>query len=603
MSVKTVMICSKFSPTCVQALEMLKQKNISVDPFIKLLWIDHPNMRNIVRSSNLVRTVPAIVVVDEARDLSVVYEGERFREYLNTFIQNHHTPQNKPNVFSSRLGQPVNQSLFHAANNVALSQAHSQNMMAQAVQDMSAQQVQLESRTPNQIHEQREGIRSAINNHVFGPNGLVPENRTGYLDAIKAQAVQASQKQELAQEQNRARLEEERRVRTEELQRKHEESMRLLPSSGNHRAEIQDAHQARQEEHDRIQRQHLLEKLRSDPSNAGLNAGEIEQLARMEELQIKYREIERIQTHEKQLHALRTPDAPFPTAMEDQKQAIIAELRAMPPIPIKDRQVMEMKQRQKQQADQSLATQMSHEAQKPYFQALSKKYDLEREAQKLQEELNRNPQSTEIIQQLQILGHLYTQNAQQIERLKPGAVAPEPQAAPAPAIPQQLQQEQRDAQLELQKEQERKNRSEGFTSIVDLGEDSLYDHQQRRPMGTDVHQSEESTKQHLQASKRNSLNQQVRAMTNDRDVRPLKGLGHESMAKTSLTVIEQPREEVTSLDRLGHGEIDESMLSIPPSDLIDLIDDEEPEPEPPRPQIKKKSSIVDRAKELEKGRM
>jgi hypothetical protein len=33
-----------------------------------------------------------------------------------------------------------------------------------------------------------------------------------------------------------------------------------------------------------------------------------------------------------------------------------------------------------------------------------------------------------------------------------------------------------------------------------------------------------------------------------------------------------------------------------------LIDDEE-EPEPPRPQIKKKSSIVDRAKELEKGRM
>ena len=600
MSVKTVMICSKFSPTCVQALEALKQKNISVDPFIKLLWIDHPNMRNIVRSSNLIRTVPAIVVVDESRDLSVVYEGDRFREYLNTFIQNHQTPsEHKPNVFSSRLGQPVNQAMFQAANGVALSQQYSQNMMAQAVNEMSAQQVQLESRTPTQIQGQREGIRSAINNHIFGPTGLVPENRTGYLDAIKAQAVQASQKQEMAQEQNRARLEEERRARTEELQRKHEESMRLLPSAQNHRAEIQDGHQARQEEHDRIQRLQLLEKLRSDPSNAGLNAGELEQLARMEELQIKYRELERVQTHEKQLHALRTPDAPFPPALEERKQAILSELRAMPPIPIKDRQVMEMKQRQKQQADQSLASQMNHEAQKPYFQALSKKYDLEKESQRLQEELNRNPQSTEIVQQLQILGHLYTQNAQQIERLKPGAPAA-PAPAPAPAVPQQLQQEQMEAQIELQKEQERKNRSEGYTSIVDLDE-SLYDHQQRRPMGTDVHQSEESTKQHLQASKRNSLNQQVRAMSNDRDVRPLKGLGHDAMAKTSLTVIEQPREEVTSLDRLGHGEIDDTILAIPPSDLIDLIDDEEPEP--PRPQIKKKSSIVDRAKELEKGRM
>jgi hypothetical protein len=600
MSVKTVMICSKFSPTCVQALEALKQKNISVDPFIKLLWIDHPNMRNIVRSSNLVRTVPAIVVVDEARDLSVVYEGERFREYLNTFIQNHQAPQHKPNVFSSRLGQPVNQSLFQAGNNVALSQQHSQNMMAQAVNDMSVQQVQLESRSSQQLNEQREGIRSAINTHIFGSTGLVPENRTGYLDAIKAQAVQASQKQEMAQEQNRARLEEERRVRTEELQRKHAESMRLLPSAQGHRAEIQDGHQARQEEHDRIQRMQLLEKLRSDPSNSELNAGEIEQLARMEALQIKYREIERVQSHEKQLHALRTPDAPFPTALEEQKQAIISELRTMPPIPIKDRQVMEMKQRQKQQADQSLASQMSHETQKPYFQALSKKYDLEKEAQKLQEDLNRNPQSTEIVQQLQVLGHLYAQNAQQIDRLKPGAPAA-PVAAPAPAVPQQLQQEQMESQLELQKEQERKNRSEGYTSIVDLDEDTLYAHQQRRPMGTDVHQSEEPAKQHLQASKRNSLNQQVRAMSNDRDVRPLKGLGHDAMAKTSLTVIEQPREEVTSLDRLGHGEIDDTILAIPPSDLIDLIDDEE-EPEPARPQIKKKSSIVDRAKELEKGR-
>lgn len=601
MSVKTVMICSKFSPTCVQALESLKQRHVSFEPFIKLLWIDHPNMRNIVRNSNLVRTVPAIVVHDEARDLSVVYEGERFREYLNTFIQNHHAPEpQKPNVFSSRLEGSFNAPMFQATNNLALSQQHSQSMMTQAVRDMSAHQLSLESRTGQQLNDQREGIRSAINTHIFGQAGLVPENRSAYLAAIGAQAAAAEQKQELAQEQNRLRLEEERRARSEEMMRAHEAERRLNPTA--HREEIRNEHQAKQEEHDRLQRAKLLDKLRADPSNAGLSAAEFDQLARMEELQIKYRELERIQAHEKQLHAMRTPEAPFPTALEEQKQAIVQELRAMPPIPIKDRQVMELKQHQKQQAEQSLASQMSHEAQKPYFQALAKKYDIEKEAGRLQEELNRNPQSTEIVQQLQILQHLYAQNAQQLERLKPGAPV---QAAPAPVVaaPQTLQQEKLDTQLELQKEQERKSRVEGYTSITDLdGERSLYDLQ--RPMGTDVRQSEEPTKQHLQASKRNSLNQQVRAMTNDREVRPPKGMGHEGMAKTSLTVLEAPREEVTSLDRLNHGEIDPTMLAIPPSDMIDEIDMiDDAEPEPPRPQIKKKSSIVDRAKELEKGRM
>lgn len=628
MSVKTVMICSKFSPSCVQTLESLKQKNISTDPFIKILWIDHPNMRNIIKSSNLIKTVPAIIVHDETRDLSIVYEGDKFKEYMITFIQNHQAPQAHLMPHSMQNERAVlNHGLFHAQNQVMLDHHHAKNTINQSVQDLSKHQVHLEERSVQHVQEHRDGIKDNIGKKMFGPSGLIPEDRNSYLDAIRVQAQKADDKFSLLQEQNRQRLLEERQVQMETAINKHQVQMTQAVPREVQREALAQQQQLRIDENNKLQRMYLLDRLKNDPSNNGLSEREIEQLAKMEELQIKYRELERNQVHEKGLHQIRAQAAKTAEEhqqlttlstniqeLENQKQSIIQQLRMLPPIPLKDKQIMEAKQRQTQQSEISLKSQMSHEAQKPYFQAMSKKYEIEKEAQRIQEELNKNPQSTELVQQLQVLQHLYNQNNQQLATLKPSEPsAPEP--VHTPVVPQQLQQEQMNSQVELHKEQERKQRVEGFTNIMDLdGEESLYDHQQRqRPKGTDVHQSEEAMKQHLQVTKRNSLNQQVRAMTNNREIRPPKGVGHDSMAKTSLTVLEQPREEVTSLDRLSHGEIDHSMMSIPPSESLDIIDDmidggdidapiDEPEIQS-RSQIKKKASIVDRAKELEKGRM
>jgi hypothetical protein len=112
-----------------------------------------------------------------------------------------------------------------------------------------------------------------------------------------------------------------------------------------------------------------------------------------------------------------------------------------------------------------------------------------------------------------------------------------------------------------------------------------------RPSGTDVRDSDHNDSL-LQGSKRNTINQKIREFSTDRDIRPVRGAGHENMMQTSLNVImntedrEPPRNSSILLEEID-GAFDSHVSSQPSTSSGP----------------KKKPSIVDRAKELEKGRI
>ena len=119
----------------------------------------------------------------------------------------------------------------------------------------------------------------------------------------------------------------------------------------------------------------------------------------------------------------------------------------------------------------------------------------------------------------------------------------------------------------------------GTTSLSNIFNDdekSLFEHQTEmtRPLGTDARNSDHSD---AYVAKRNSINQKVRSMSSDRVSNTPRGVGHDTMAQTSLSV--KPSFELEEIDA---GDI---MHEIPAS-----------------APIKKKMSIVDRAKEMAKSR-
>ena len=125
-----------------------------------------------------------------------------------------------------------------------------------------------------------------------------------------------------------------------------------------------------------------------------------------------------------------------------------------------------------------------------------------------------------------------------------------------------------------------------------------------RPSGTDVRDSDHNSSL-LQGSKRNTINQKIREFSTDRDIRPVRGAGHENMMQTSLNVImdkedntQQPYSSSSSLLLDEIDEIDEIDGGMNVTPMITPMVTSTSSLGP-----KKKPSIVDRAKELEKGRV
>jgi hypothetical protein len=144
--------------------------------------------------------------------------------------------------------------------------------------------------------------------------------------------------------------------------------------------------------------------------------------------------------------------------------------------------------------------------------------------------------------------------------------------------------------MEMAKKTQLKN---GSTSIDDLlgdSEETLFDvasSQKRR--GTDFHQSEAQINTALSSSKRNNINQRVREMSNTLPVNVEKGIGHQDMAHSSLPVIPTAKEKVTFIPE--EDPFDDDMIDLPEQEQVVSS-----------ALKKKKSSAVDMAREMEKGR-
>ena len=159
---------------------------------------------------------------------------------------------------------------------------------------------------------------------------------------------------------------------------------------------------------------------------------------------------------------------------------------------------------------------------------------------------------------------------------------------------------------------------QGTTSLSSMfGEESLFDVYQaskkesnvmdpmQRPQGTDVRKSDFS-ENILDTSKRNSINQKIRAMSSDRVVQPVKGTGHESMAQSSLPTVATMNpnaarfasSSIRSTDTFALEEIDGG------DDADSFILPDRPTLTLPKEEVKKKGkpSIADIAREMEKQR-
>jgi hypothetical protein len=111
--------------------------------------------------------------------------------------------------------------------------------------------------------------------------------------------------------------------------------------------------------------------------------------------------------------------------------------------------------------------------------------------------------------------------------------------------------------------------------------------------GTDFHQSEAQVSTALSSTKRNSINQKVREMSQTRPIQVEKGAGHEQMAQSSMVIIPEKRSEITPIDFLDEEDSG-----------LDVIDSGEVDGGPTISSALKKgkSSAVDLAREIEKSR-
>lgn len=622
MGVQTILVCSKFSANCTKLLDSLQKLNIDLQPLIKLVWIDHPNIRNMISESNKIRTVPSIIVHDDERDVSVVYEGQKFTDYMNTFIHNHQT---KPDPRAS----------FTAAQqHHATSHQMMQNTMKQSRFDLAYHQVNnpyLDKEKQPEIHQV---LRSNINNAVFGQQ--TPE-------VFRSQGAQFLQGIDNINSQKGAKAEEQKAQA--EVQRHVEYQQRLekeLQKNEIHQAmadeekkaklatiDVEFAHKkAESVERERIV---VLEQIKSEEMTKHLPHSE--QLNILEHRMLDYEIVKNDRTRTAIHHSMQTKKQNPHLAhlvlsdlhnqsqrVEEERRSILQKKQALPPI-------VNQKQEEHIQYREQMAKNQLHQIQRntensPQFKLIGDKYAVHKEMEAVQKYLEANPHSDEAKTKMEQLVFMYQEVDKQIKDMQKLAFPQPPETKKEtfePSIPKGadslvLQQTKHQQQVDLYKVQERQNKPEGVTALDDLNEEeSLYDQQQRahkpeqrRPVGTDIRQSEAQIDASLQSSKRNSINQRIREMSNNREVRPPKGIGHENMLKSSLTVVEQPTEErpsVTSLSDLGMDVDAPNPFGTFTSMGEDMIDGDMQEEEVQAPAaIKKKSSIIDRAKELEKGR-
>lgn len=530
MVTTTTLLCSKFSPQCLQVIDSLKKQNVSLEPHIKLLWIDNPEVRKYLKQTQI-KSVPCIVVHDEDRDISIFYENKRFADYLTNFIQQrralpppaipmgapHGGPHGGPHAIP--MGAPHLASMpqaFHAQNQ--------QFMSSQQNMRNTLQQSQLEL-VRNQAQQQlpsNDAIRTNLSRQIFGsdqppkpPSAIsnvgptIPQIMQQKQQEIRDQA-RKNHPEQLASAMKKAEIENlvaQQNLQQQEIQRQRD-------------------YQRKMEEAQQLEQMSMISELKKYPEYSSLSDSDLKVVAQQKLLS---HEIETIETAHQRLSNLRQIHSSSPEkVVEIEKE--LANLS---------------------QAKIALAHQRM---QLPQIQMQNKM----------------TPVSQQILQQ------------------KENYIS--------------LQQEKIDSDLSVTKKSQQKN---GMTSIDELlggGEESLYDHHVKRK-GTDFHQSESQVSTALSSTKRNSINQKVREMSQTRPVQLEMGIGHEAMAQSSLPTLPDKKPDFTPIDAIDEidGGEDEDPFG---GDLIDTEEEKEEKPEQVVTSAlrKKKSTALDMAREMEKGR-
>ena len=169
------MLCSKFSPMCLRTLESVKQLQISLEPHIKIIWIDHPTIRQKLNQSDIT-TVPTILSYKDTHYEKL--EGQDFVNFMNSFIQKHVSMSNVPNsdaqqqMAQQQMAQQQAQQQAMLAQQqaqqqlMAQQQAQQQLMAQQQAQQPAQQQAQQQAMLAQQYTQQQIGLQTQVNHEA-----------------------------------------------------------------------------------------------------------------------------------------------------------------------------------------------------------------------------------------------------------------------------------------------------------------------------------------------------------------------------------------------------------------------------------------------------
>jgi hypothetical protein len=106
------LLCSKYSTVCHDILEQIPMKDLQ--SHMKIMWIDHATIRDKL-SETVVKTVPCIIVVNKETGDRVIYQGNDFKTYWDTFIHSHEKSYMhvNPKAHVNKLNQMHSHTMMH----------------------------------------------------------------------------------------------------------------------------------------------------------------------------------------------------------------------------------------------------------------------------------------------------------------------------------------------------------------------------------------------------------------------------------------------------------------------------------------------------------
>ena len=198
MNTNIYFLSSKYSNTCLRILDSLKQLEISLEPSMKLIWIDHPNMREKVMNFGI-KLVPCVIIKNNK---TIFHEGEDCITYINQFIQNSKEQAQQQAQQQAQL-QAQQQAQLQAQQQAQLQAQLQVQQQAQLQAQQQAQlQAQLQAQQQAQLQSQFQAQQPAQQNSQLESqlNSQLESQQQEHLQAqLQAQQHAHLQSQQQAQ--------------------------------------------------------------------------------------------------------------------------------------------------------------------------------------------------------------------------------------------------------------------------------------------------------------------------------------------------------------------------------------------------------------------